>query len=56
MYFCLELQVPGDMLLGGGKAPKGGRGTHGQEHGEEREVVSASEADVFAADSERGRD
>ena len=49
--------MPGDMRLGGGKAPKGGRGTHGQECGEEGEVVSgASEADLFAGDSERGRD
>ena len=51
-----ELQVPVDMRLGSGKSPKGGGGTHGQEHGEEREVVSACEGDVFAADSKRGRD
>ena len=48
--------MPGDMRLGGGKATKGGRGTLGQECGEEGEVVSASEADLFAGDSERGRD
>ena len=48
--------MPGDMRLGGGKAPKGGRGTHGQEYGEEGEVVRASEAKLFAGDSERGGD
>ena len=51
---CSDIQVPSDILLGGGKAPKGGR-----EQGvcEERALIVAGEADVvLAAICERGRD
>ena len=53
--YCSDIQVPSDILLGGGKAPKGGR-----EQGdcEERAlIVAAGEADVvLAAICERGGD
>ena len=58
MNFHPQYQSPSDILLGGGKAPKGGKGdTDGQGDGEEGAVIIAGEAVVIlAAVCQCGRD